>query len=159
MRAPDIEGPRARGWRLSAASKPAALAIYLVHYPGAHQLWDCWMVATCHLRPVEGMPPPVLHFPEATHEVQFLALDPEHMPVPNPEWPPEGLRFLTPIDLVWQGEMTDDEAERLVQDAVKVMCKVGPPPESDYAAWWRRALPNTLEHYRTGGHDAARKGA
>lgn len=153
MRRPDLKGPAARAWRLASPAYPACLAAYLVDRPGAHPLWHVYVVAVAHLRPVDGLPPAKLRFPEATHELSILSLNPEDMPEPEPDRDSSTFLHLLPPDLSWQGALTDDEAERLVMDAVTLICadrKIS--PDSDFREWWERALPKTLEHYRTGGH-------
>jgi hypothetical protein len=157
-RAPDVRGRVGRAWRLSTPAHPACLAAYLVHRPGAHPCWSCYYIAVAHLRDESGLGPAKRQFAAATHEFQIHSLDPDHMAEPDPSVPVEQLRPLTPPDLVFQFTGTDEEAERLVADAAHVICiDASVSPDSDFRAWWLRALPTTLEHYRAGGHECGAK--
>jgi hypothetical protein len=140
---------------MAAAAQPAVLAGYLVHRPGAHPLWSCYWISVVHLRVEPELQTPKLQFDGASHELSIWSLNPDHMATPDPSVRVEDLKWLEPPDLSFQFTGTDDEAERLVGDAVAVICRYARvSPDSDFRAWWNRALTNTLEHYRTGAHGA-----
>lgn len=56
----------------------ACINRWVLHLPGYSVFWNCYCLAGCHLREVEGTPLAIKHFPEATHEIVLFALDPDH---------------------------------------------------------------------------------
>ena len=156
MKEPTFQGKAGRAWRLETHAQPANLESYLVHRPGSHPFWCCYLFAVVHLRDDGVSDPAKKKFPEATHELQILSINPEYMKTPQPGVPIGELRLLTPPDLVYQFQGTDDEAERLLTDFVKVIvARLDVSPDVDFRPYWERTLAKTLEHYRTGGHSTA----
>src|SRR5687767_6509261 len=88
--APTLSGPAGQAWRLRLAppgerSRPdfdGTVAIWICRAPGAHILWDHWMLTAIHLRPIEGVKAAHKHFEAATHEFMIVALNPEQ-PLPS----------------------------------------------------------------------------
>jgi len=60
-----------------------------------------------HLRPIEGVKPPIIRRQGATHEVMLYALDPKPNPVPEDlnTW-----HFLRPVNYVGQMTLPSDQA-------------------------------------------------
>lgn len=148
-----IEERQWRAWAVPIKADEAGHATvgqWLVEAPGAHPFWWWYCVGVVHLRPVEGMPPPVIRFPGASHEIMFVALNPEK-PLPDlDDW--KGMSPLHPIDLEHQFIVPDDEAAReLGELAVRFMLR-GNSPDQDFRQYWRDVINNTAEHSRLGGH-------
>lgn len=59
------------------AKQAASLAGWLMLLPGAHPLWNWYLLNVIHLRDIEGMPPAVKAEVSHTHEIIVVALDPE----------------------------------------------------------------------------------
>lgn len=145
---PTISGPFGEAWPVrmgplgtrGSVDLDAALAGWIVLAPHAHPLWRYWMLSVVHLRPLEGGKPPQLRFPEATHEIVIMALNPEHPPPPldhSPNWP---VHYLTPIDVCEQIDAPSDAAAVEVAEwCVRAICN-GASPDQDYRAWWRNAI-------------------
>lgn len=80
---------------------------WLLHIPEATPFWYLYICAVVHLRPHEGSPAPKLQFPEATHEILVLALDP-HTSIINRE-DMRNVVVLTPENYALQFTARDDE--------------------------------------------------
>jgi hypothetical protein len=118
---------------------PAASAVvarWLVDMPGAHALWHFWQLSVVHLRPVPDGPPARKILPGATHEVVFLAVDPERCPVPDPD-ALAGLPYLLPVDVVEQVELrSDGDAAHLLEGALDPILKGQASPDQDFRRFW-----------------------
>lgn len=119
---------------------PACLRAVLMHLPGSHPFWSRYQVALVHLRPMEGMPPARLRFPDASHEVHIFSLDPDTLPNPAD---PNSIRRLSPPDLAHQLRGLDDARALAVFDAfVRALDSRQLSPDSDF----RRMNEAWLEH-------------
>lgn len=153
-REPDLVGPNGRAWRSRVGDRTpdhsACLAVWVLDRPGAHPAWSTWVVSACHLRPIAGVRPAVLHYPEAEYELQVAAVD------PRPDvGPDEPMPFMMLLDLVHQFHgVTDREAVRLVHLYVEAVVSRGASPDSDFRTWWKRTIDAKVEQLR-----AARTGA
>lgn len=156
MRAPDESGPFASAWRMEkdaeAQDGVASMANWVVNAPSWHPAWAWWTVGLVHLRPVEGAPEAVKHYPEAEFEIIVLSLDPEV--TPNVDLPiPQGLKYLTPPDLVFQFHgITDEQAVEIVEVLVKTAVEKNVPLDSDLRQFWTDSLTQTVAHYQQGVH-------
>ena len=153
-REPDISGA-GRAWRVTAKDPEEHAGIgadWLVHAPFAHPFWWWYAVSAIHLRPLPGKGPAHIRFPGATHEILFVALNPEK-PLPDiSAW--QGPAYLTPIDLEHQFIVQDDEKAREITDLVVAHICEGVSPDQDFRAYWRDVINRTAEHARLGGHPA-----
>lgn len=158
---PDLEG-YGRAWRIEPPAstpehqKQAGCGQWLVHAPHGHPFWPWYTVQAVHLRPLDGQPPAKVQFPGATHEWLVVALNPEE-PLPDvtnwgaPGTPP--MRHMEPIDQCVQFIVADDDqARELVELTVKHILLDGVSPDQDFRSYWERAIANTAEHIRLGGH-------
>lgn len=154
---PDLQG-RGRAWKVrgtSVTEENASIgADWLVHAPHGHPLWPWYAISGIHLRPLPIKGPPHLQFPGATHEIMFLALNPEK-PLPSiDDW--HGMAWLEPIDLAHQVIVQSDEkAVELVELVVRHIVIDGANPDQDFRAYWRSAINQTAEHLRFDGHPGA----
>jgi hypothetical protein len=160
-KAPDIEGI-GKAWKVPRTSAHDEVADWggdcgqWLVYDGtrAHPFWWWYVVGCVHLRPLEGQSkPPVVDFPGATHEIMFLALNPE-VPLPDlGDW--QGASFLQPADLVRQFIVNDDlQARELCELVVRHICD-GHSPDVDFRHYWEAAIDSSAEHARLGGHPDA----
>lgn len=119
-----------------------------------HPAWDTWAIQLVHLRDVEGLEPPNLHYPEAEFEIGIIAIDPEQCPIdPDRIATLGGLRYLTPFDLVKQFDgCSDRQAIRLAGLMVREICRGAASPDSDYRASWEKMIEHTVSHYKAGLH-------
>lgn len=161
---PDLAGV-GRAWKLDLdlyrdgpnmmPDHEGTVAWWLVHAPGAHPFWSWYVVGTVHLREIEGQTRrPHLQFPGASHEILFVALNPEH-PLPSLDaW--ADIQFLEPLDLVEQFIVSDDDAAAELTELVVKHIVDGMSPDQDHRQYWAGAIARTAEHIRLGGHpDAA----
>lgn len=128
----------------------ATVSMWLVSAPYAHPFW-WWYAVTCiSLRDIPGVPPATVQFPGATHEIMFVALNPER-PIPDlADW--QGMSHLEPLDLVHQFIVgSDEDAEKLTEVVVKHIV-AGNSPDQDHRSYWRDAINLTAEHLRLDGH-------
>lgn len=136
-----------------------SVASYLITAPYYHPVWSQYGLEVIRLRDVPGMPPPVLKFQGATHEIMVVALNPEHGP-----WTAEKViaaqhqtPILTPINIAEQFEATDEEmralADLLVQAVVHGMLN---PETADAPSrireQWLTVAVKTLAHIRGETH-------
>lgn len=149
-REPDVGGPHGSAWEMAQRTDVdhAGVGSWLVHAPGYHLAWSWYAVAACHLRISEGLPPPALAFPSATHELQVLALDPEHEPHPDD---PQSMRWLTPPNVVEQFQVaSDDDAASLVKSAVVAIVLGSISPDSDFRRAWKAWVARAARACRDG---------
>ena len=85
--------------------------------------------------------------------------DPEQ-PLPDLEAVGRGeasFAFLTPVDVMQQFTVSDDAmAYRLGELAVRSCVDGFASPDQDWRAWWTRAIAETTQHMRNGGHPEGR---
>ena len=119
-----------------------------------HPFWSWYYVAIIHLRPIEGCRPPYIAFPEATHEIQIVAMNPEAPLSDVDDWgkPEQPVNWLLPLELEHQFVVRDDEqAELLGQLVVEAICR-GNSPDQDHRAYWSVVVDQTAEHICYGTH-------
>jgi hypothetical protein len=144
-----------RAWKIPPPKSDKAhgtVAAWVVHAPHSNLMWSWYFVGTVHLRGVEGLEEPHLHFPGATHEIVIMALNPEY---PLPEvgnW--KNAQFLWPPDLTHQFIVSRDEEAQELTDLVVEQIVRGKSCDSDHRTYWIAAVDATAEHFRIGGHPA-----
>ena len=154
MRPPDILGPAACAWRSRVTPKTpdqtATLAAFVVNAPHAHPFWEWWMLAVCHLRPIDGARPPIKRYPGAEFELMIAAIHPAQSH-PHPDaggWP-----LLTPIDVVEQFDgLSDRDARRVAEACVRAIVDGALSPDQDYRALWHASIAETVRCIRAGNH-------
>lgn len=151
---PDLQG-HALAWKVadirSTKDQEACLGTWLVYAPWAHPFWHTWAMSVVHLRDIPGVPPAHKKYPEAEYELLIAALDPNKGP--DPDHPENGFAFLHPIDVVEQFHgISDRDATRLLESAVRAIVAGTISPDSDYRSVWRDSVKGTVEHYRSGVH-------
>lgn len=132
----------------------ASLVSWFLHMPGSHPFWSCYLLSLVHLREIEGAPPAFKRYPDATHEIHVIALNPEKSPKPDDmtTW-----QCLTPINVVEQFEAkSDDDAvlmlEQLARACVDGLLYVEPQGVRGARERWTTTVTRTAEHLRLGGH-------
>lgn len=158
---PTIAGPFGSAWLVKKHDGgpkdwQGSVASYQVNRPGAHAFWEWWVIGCVSLRDIEGVPPAKKVYPEAEFEIHIFALDPD-APIPDPEEPMHltGVRYtqLEPPDLVHQFHgISQEQAEKLMQDVIKAIVVSGVSPDSDFRNYWKKLLTNSVEHLALGGH-------
>jgi hypothetical protein len=118
-----------------------------------HPHWDQYVVWVVRLTNVHDdvpdAPPPVKHFPGATHELVVAALDPRSGRVTAEGLAAVAPPALHPVNIVEQFTATDDEAfaiARLAAVAVvhgHINPELGDAPQY-VSAGWHQAITNTL---------------
>lgn len=140
----DVIEPEIRDWE-------ATVALWFFDCPSQSPAWHNYMLGAVHLRPIEGVKPPVINVPGATHEVLLAALDPRREPTSDVRtW-----ELLHPLNVCEQVELPDDEAARelLFKCAMAVVVGVLPAePMLSGAREWRTALIKTAAHLRGEEH-------
>lgn len=124
---------------MDRSTAPACLRCVLLFRPDAHPVWNTYQVGLVHLRPLADWPPAQLLFPDATHEIQILALDPAHTPNPDD---PSTLHRLLPPNLIHQLRgRTDENALKLFDGFVRELSREV-SPDTDHRscqlAWLER---------------------
>jgi hypothetical protein len=155
------EGNFGRATRLDLPDRPDAAETvcgWLTTAPAYHPLWTQYSLCAVRLRDnIPGFPAPVRKFVGATHEINLVALNPEHGPY-KPETIWQGpLHFLLPVNIAEQFEATDDEAEQLTWFAAwGVVIGLLNPETADapdrIRMQWLGVLTKTLAHIRGEEH-------
>lgn len=155
-KASDLEGEGGTAWVIPPDFKesPAGVAQWLVHAPGAHPYWSWYCVACVSLKSVSGIDEAFKQFPGATHEIIFVALNPDH-PLPDiDDW--KSMHWLKPADLVHQFIVnSDNDASELTSKIVEHICRAAISPDQDNRTYWKNCVNATAEHARLGGHPDA----
>jgi len=119
------------------------LRAVFIHCPKAHPAWHTYLVSIVHLRPVEGLPPPNLAHPDASHEIMIQAMDPRaDLGTDSPALvPPRSV--LQPPNLVHQLRAQSDAQARTLFDAFVLAIAQGElSPDTDFRrsqlAWFER---------------------
>jgi hypothetical protein len=134
---------------------------FIVRVPGAHPFWNHWSAAMVHLRPIDGVKPPVIRMPGATHEFMIQALNPES-PLPAlPDsleiGPDLKLYHLRPIDVVEQFAAANDiVADHILELAMRAIVDGIASPDQDWRDWWKHVIAQTAAHYGDGTHSLPR---
>lgn len=148
-RSPDLAGYGGSAWKVLTPGSPAALAQYLLEVPGAHPVWDAWLLSVIHLRPIRDVPTAEKSYPEATHEFSILALNPE-MPTLNPDTGAE-FHSLTPPDIVEQFHgISDDQAIRLAELAATAVIRGRISPDQDFRRMWKHVITDSVKEFGGG---------
>jgi hypothetical protein len=159
---PDAAGVFGRAWRLTmlpvgqrpTPDQDGTVSGWIVHRPGAHLLWDHFLLSAIHLRPIANVRDPKLTRADQTHEICFIALNPEH-PLPS-SLVVDGafqFRFLRPIDLVHQFAVGNDaQAAELLDLCVHAIVDGGGNPDQDHRSAWRRFIDANAQLFRDGVH-------
>ena len=150
MRAPDITGPAAKGWKVAWPDPGASVGTWMVT-GNFHPHWSWWAVLVIHLRQIDGLPPPVKEYPGAEYEFQILSMSPDHpVDIDAFEQGEDHFHYLTPPDCVVQfGGLDDITAGKLAGWAAKTICG-GVSPDSDYRASWTSQVLIWAQQARTG---------
>lgn len=142
-------------------SKPAGIDGWIITAPHAHPLWSQYALAVVSLAEIPGQPDAHRHYPEATHELHVLALNPEHGPYDAARiGPPGTIHYLTPVNIAEQITATDDQARRLAELCARAVVdgvltpETGDAPDRIRAAW-RSSIHQTLNHDRDPHHGHA----
>ena len=156
-RAPDkIGAGEWRAWSIQASpstpDQAATVSAWLLYCPGAHVVWSYWMLGVIHLRPIDGVRPPVILRDGASHELMIVALDPTYAP-PDPVGWGGPIHYLTPVDVVEQFRVRDDaQARRLANSAVRALMSGTVSPDQDWRTWWQKSVAATAAHFLHGEH-------
>lgn len=149
-----VHGGHAEMRPINDAESPAALVCWIVTAPMYHPAWSQYALSVIRLADTPGVPPAVLRFPGATHELMVMALDPTRGPVTATTGQ---IGFLHPFNIVEQFEATDDEmrdlASLLVQAVVQGLLdpETSNGPERIRENWLTSAV-KTLAHLRGEEH-------
>lgn len=139
---PDLVGTMGQAWlpdleaigRKYPDGPPADLTVgcWYVRAPWSHPMWSNYMIVCLALREVEGMPPLHVYLKGATHEIDVVALDPDHQVDLE-----DRARMLTPINFMGQFIAESDEAARLrVEASVKEVINGILSPDTDFMSMW-----------------------
>jgi hypothetical protein len=155
-----LEGPHGTAEAVPVPDLPEAaetVCVWLLTAPHAHPLWSQYMLGVVRLRDLPGFPPPVRQFDGATHELNVVALDPEHGTLTVADMGRfmrvGGYPFLVPVNIAHQIEGTDEEALRLAELAAAAVVNGWLCPETGDAperirSDWKASLVKTLAHAR-----------
>jgi hypothetical protein len=158
------ELPPATNLPLRSPEQAATLSNWFVHAPAAHPFWPRYLFFCVHLRDIEGQSqPPKLRFPEASHEINLIALNPEIGPwtaenvVEKLLSPRTASAILTPFNLSEQiAGATDEQACELTELLARGIADGHVPIEPDDVRngrdLQRAIIAKTLEHIKLGSH-------
>lgn len=168
---PTISGTRGRAWDARTFKLPpnpppdwtGYVGQYVANVPGAHPLWQWWMISAIHLRPIDGVQPAKLSRPTSTHEFIILSMNPEcgapdlddfHAWLDGTRTSiPRRTAYLSPPDLVFQvDDATDEMTAEACRLLVKSFCDGTGSPDSDFRRFNEQAILATLAHMREGKH-------
>lgn len=115
------EGNAGRGFRaelLPADDRPnvdsiTCLGRWNLYLPGQNPFWTRYTLGVVHLRDSKAISPAKKHFPEATHEIDVFAVDPDF---PEEKFAEGGTAPLEPINHVVQFVARDDREAVLVAE-------------------------------------------
>lgn len=158
-RAPDLEGPAGRAWKVDRGARDdgkanASVEGWILNLPRANPvgLWSWFSVELVHLRPVEGVPPATVTVEGATHEL--LALARKSGNGCDPDDPTTWGGVLRPFDLVRQFRVEGDEAAvEVLRGMVEGYVRGQVVPDSDRRLPQERAVDELAAHWR-GEHAA-----
>ena len=143
-----VDGPLGWGERIypgrheEARQGGTQIAVWFLHLPGAHPLWDRYMFSVIHLRDQEGMPPATKEREDDTHEVVLMPLDPEKGPRVEDL---DSMSALTPPNVAAQFRSASDEeasdvAETVAWALVRGTLPVEPVGIRGAEEGWRRMV-------------------
>ena len=159
MREPTLSSPAGKAWLLESKSPvpdhQACLTAWLINVPRAHPFWQWWTVNMIHLRDIPGVRPAHKQYASAEYEFMIAAINPEQCPNPDPDKVDEGYPFLHPLDVTEQFDgVSDAEAVRICEGAVRTILAGEISPDQDYRSWWHELIQNTVRHFKDGLHPA-----
>ena len=133
------------------AVSPAALDSWIITAPCWHPHWTQYALALVSLTHIPDVPQTQLHRPGMTHEINVVALDPEHGPYDAHTLSPGRLQYLLPVNIAEQFTTTDETARDLTQQCAQAVVHGALCPETADApdrirTYWRQAIRNTLHH-------------
>ena len=115
---------------------PFTLGHWIVFAPWMHMAWNYHYLSLIHVRDVEGHPPAVMQFEEATHEFQVLAISPDNEPTNFTEITP-----LMPVSIAQQFVAENDaEALELIELQLPHIAAGELSVDSDYRSVWHHIL-------------------
>lgn len=133
----EIKGPFGVAWPfdMEVLGKDSALVTcHAVKVPWANNLWDTYVIAMMHLRPMPGKPDADIRLPGATHEVMVFAMQPEYRF--NPAKTFVG-HTLSPTNFVGQFiSASDDVAASRVRSCVVAIVHGDLSPDTDFIQHW-----------------------
>jgi hypothetical protein len=151
MPEPTIVTELATAWRLSTVVDRAVVGCWLLESKRFHRFWSRWVLYAVHLRPEEGMSPPELENPDATHQIVISSLNPEFEPNYKQLLPDGGWAFLSPPDLVKQFNVPGDAAAAsILEQMVDLITSGKSSPDSDYRQLWSDYIDRMASRYRSG---------
>lgn len=114
---------------------------WFINAPGQSPAWQHYFLSCVHLRPMKGVKPANLQFPNATHEFVLMAIALEKLPVPQD---PKTWLFLRPINMAEQVVAYDDtHAARILHSCAWEVAYGNlwaEPPLSGQVEPWRKFL-------------------
>jgi hypothetical protein len=145
---PTAESKYGKAWRIDVtkmSSQHTTIVGWILHCPWAHPMWANYALAIVHLREAPGIKDAHKKFPEATHEIQVLAL--------HPDWngDPYALSMLMPPNLIEQATFIDDiAASQWLGDRIQQILRAELSPDSDYRKAWQILVktPDAKLEYR-----------
>lgn len=156
-----VAGPFGQAEQLDVPqTAPATLSWWLITAPAYHPLWSQYVLSVVTLDDQPGMPPALLHFPGATHELIVFALNPGEPPrritaedLQRGDW----AGYLRPVNIVHQFTATNDEMHQLAELACTGVVNGVLNPEtadapSQVRETWLTACVKTLAHLRGEEH-------
>lgn len=151
-----FDGPYGRAEQVplpDIAEAAETVCTWLLTAPHASPAWSQYMLGVVRLRDnIPGFPPPNLHFPGATHELDVVALDPRRgtqtAATMQGHQRDGTLPYLTPVNVIHQLEGSDSEALRLAAYAARAVVHGHLTPEPDGPSQWKASLVKTLAHIR-----------
>lgn len=152
----EVIGPYGKAGLIPAErySNPTTqIAGWVITAPAWHPLWSQYFLGVVSLADLPGVPPPVLHFPGATHEIMVIALDPDHGPY-DAEVIGEGhkLKWLLPGNICEQIIATDEIAREISEGLAHMVVQgllcpeTGDDPDG-IRSQWRGTISRSLDHY------------
>jgi hypothetical protein len=129
----------------------ASIGTWFIYAPGQSPAWRHYGLSAIHLRPIDGVKPPVIREAGATHEFMLLAMDPRTNPVPHD---PQSWSFLRPLNLIEQVALINDAAALRILDMCALEVTKGrlwaEPPLSGIVQPWRSYLQHRAREEGSG---------
>lgn len=137
---------------------PAQLISWIVTAPGWNRFWSQYMIAVVSLADFPGHEPAHLQYPEATHELLVIALNPDHGPYHAETTTQDNpVKYMLPYNVVEQFTTTDERAIEICHGLTHAVVEGMLCPETIESPTavkgsWARAISRTLDHYRDPSH-------
>ena len=137
---------------------PAQLVSWIITAPGWHRFWDQYMIAIVSLADFPGHEPAKLQYPEATHELLVIALNPDSGPYQAGSTTEENpVKYLLPHNVIEQFTTTDERAIEICHGLTHavvdgMLCPETIESPSMIRDSWTQAISRTLDHYRDPSH-------